>query len=220
MPRAALAFVFAAAALGLAPGATANPPNKEQIRFNAADQASARAALLRRADLGPSGWSGGPVKPDLSSTMRCPGYEPKQSDLVLTGAAEADFRHSGLSIQSSAQVLKTRSMVARDWQRTVVAPKAFGCIRSMLTKTLLSNQRLVSFKKLPFPRLTRYAAAYRAMIDFSSQGQHVLFLADIVLVGRSRTELTLSIVAPAAARASISKAEVRLARGVLARVRA
>ena len=219
MPRAALAVLFVAA-LALAPGATANPPNKEQIRLNAVDQASARAALLRRSDLGPSGWSGGPVKPDLSSTMSCPGYEPKQSDLVLTGVAEADFRHSGLSIQSSAQVLKTRSMVALDWQRTVVAPKAFGCIRSMLTKGLLSNQRLVSFKKLPFPRLARYTAAYRALIEFTSQGQHVLVLADIVLVGRSRTELTLSLEAPAAARASISQAEVRLARGLLARVRA
>lgn len=219
MPRAALALLFLAA-LGLAPGATANLPNKEQIRLNAADRAAARAAVLRRADLGPTGWSGGPVKPDLSSTMSCPGYEPRQSDLVLTGAAEADFRHSGLSIQSVAQVLKTRSMVARDWQRTVVAPKAIACLRSMLTRALPSNQRVLSFKKLPFPRLTAYATAYRALIDLTSQGQHVLFLADIVLVGRGRTELSLSIVAPAAARASISKAEVRLARGLLARVRA
>jgi hypothetical protein len=219
MLRAALVVLFVAA-LSLAPGATANLPNKEQIRLNPADQASARAAVLRRADLGPTGWSGGPVKPDLSSTMSCPGYEPKQSDLVLTGAAEADFRHSGLSIQSVAQVLKTRSMVAHDWQRTVVAPKAIACLRSMLARALPSNQRVVSFKKLPFPRLTRYATAYRALIDFSSQGQHVLFLADIVLVGRSRTELTLSVVAPAAARASISKAEVRLARNLVARIRA
>src|SRR5215208_2929033 len=132
MLRAALAVLFVAA-LGLAPGATANGPNKEQIRFNAADQASARAAVLRRSDLGATGWTGGPVKPDLSSTMSCPGYEPKQSDLVLTGAAKADFRHSGLSIQSFAQVLKTKSMVARDWQLTVIAPKAFRCLRSTLT---------------------------------------------------------------------------------------
>jgi hypothetical protein len=219
MPRAVLAAVFAAA-LGLAPGATADPANREQIRLNAADQAAARAAVLRRADLGSAGWTGGPRKPDLSSTMSCPGYRPKQSDLVLTGAAEADFRHSGLSIQSVAQVLKTRSMVARVWQRTVAAPKAFRCLRSMLTKTLPSNERLVSFRKVAFPLVARYTTAYRMVIDFSSQGRHALVLADIVLLGRGRTELTLSLEAPAAAGATITRAEARLARVLLARVRA
>jgi hypothetical protein len=43
---------------------------------------------------------------------------------------------------------------------------------------------------------------------------------DLVTVGRSRTELTLTMSAPAAARKSLSSAEVRMARALLARVTA
>jgi hypothetical protein len=195
-------------------------PNREQIRFNPADQAAARAVVLRRADLGPTGWTGGAVKPDLSSTLTCPGYNPKQSDLVVTGAAQSDFRHRGLALRSVAQVLKTRSMVARDWRRTVVGPRAFTCLRHMLTKQLTAKERLVLFRKLAFPRLARYAAAYRLLISVRRQGQRALVVVDIVLVGRSRTEVTLTLSAPASARAGLSAAEVRLARGLLARIRA
>jgi hypothetical protein len=225
VPRIALAAVFVASALGLTPGAGVSalrsaPPNREQIRFNAVDQAAARAAVLRRVDLGSAGWVGGATKPDLSSTMRCSGYEPRQSDLVLTGAAEADFRRTGLDVRSVAQVLKTRSMVARDWRRTVVDPRALACLRHTVAAQLRANQRLVSFRKIAFPRLARYAAAYRSLIAVQAQGRSVLVAVDVVVVGRSRTELTLTVAVPAAERASISQAEVRLARLLLARARA
>src|SRR5262245_10050922 len=64
----------------------------EQHKFNAADQAVARAATLKRADLNPaSGWKGGPVKPDLSPSPDCPNYPIDLSSFVLTGAAETDW---------------------------------------------------------------------------------------------------------------------------------
>lgn len=91
----------------------ASRQDREQIRFNPSDQAAAHAAVLRRGDLGP-GWKGGPAKPDLSSGMSCPGYHPKQSDLVLTGAAETHFQHTSLDVRSVAQVLQTPTMVALD----------------------------------------------------------------------------------------------------------
>lgn len=226
MPRIALAAVLVAAAVGLTPGAGVSalrsaPPNREQIRFNPADQAAARAAVLRRVDLGSAGWVGGATKPDLSSTMRCSGYEPRQSDLVLTGAAEADFRRTGLDVRSVAQVLKTRSMVARDWRRTVADPRALACLRHTVAAELRANQRLVSFRKIAFPPVARYAAAYRSLIAVvQAQGRSVLVAVDVVVVGRSRTELTLTVAVPAAARGGISRAEVRLARLLLARARA
>lgn len=221
MQRAALAAVFAAVALGVSSGAMASSSDKARVSFTAADLAAARAAVLHRADLGTAGgWTGGAKKPDLSSTMSCAGYAPKQSDLVVTGAAAADYHHAGLELQSQAQVLKTRAMVQRDWQRTVASPKAFACIRSMLAKSLPAGERLVSFSKQPFPKLSPYAAAYRALVDVSVSGRHALVVADIVLVGRSRTELTLSVAAPAAARAGLPTAERRLAQALLARVRA
>ena len=223
MPPAALA-TLTAVVLGLVAAAAAEPasapPSKEQIHFTAADQRAALGAVLRLRDLGSSGWRGGRVKPDLTSGLACRGYAPKQSDLVLTGAAETAWGRTGLQVRSVAQVLRTRTMVARDWERTVTDPRAITCLRGAITRGLTSSERLVSFRRLPFPRLATYATAYRALIDVSVQGTHARVLADLVLVGKSRTEVTLMLAAPASAGASISAADVRLARSLLARVRA
>ena len=222
--RAALAALVVVVVVGLVAATAAAPasapPSKEQVHFTAADQSAARGAVLRLRDLGSSGWRGGRVKPDLTSGLGCRGYVPKQADLVLTGVAETAWGRTGLQVRSVAQVLRTRAMVARDWERTVADPRAAACLRGAITKGMTSSERLVSFRRLAFPRLATYAVAYRALIDVSVQGTHARVLADLVLVGKSRTELTLMLAAPAAAGASIAAADVRLARGLLARVRA
>jgi hypothetical protein len=152
--------------------------------------------------------------------MHCAGYAPKQSDLVVTGAAETVYHHAGLELQSAAQVMRTRAMVAHDWSRTVTDPRAFSCLRTTLARTLPAGEKLVSFTRLAFPRLTQYASADRAVIEVSAGAQHAQVVADIVVVGRSRTELTLSLEAPASARGGLVAAETRLVKALLARVRA
>src|SRR5438105_15040184 len=114
-------FALASAMVALTIAAAVSAGGGEQIRFNAADQAAARAVVIRRADLGTSGWVGGRVKPDLSAGPSCPNYHPKVSDLVLTGSARTNFRRSGFEFDSQAGVLKTRRMVALDWRRSVLA---------------------------------------------------------------------------------------------------
>ena len=104
-----------------------------------------RAVLIRRSDLGSGGWQGGLVKPDLSAGPTCPNYHPKRSDLVITGAAEADFRRSALEFDSAAEVLKTPRMVALDWRRSVLAPGAVSCLRRTMSNGLGSGAKLVSF---------------------------------------------------------------------------
>ena len=175
--------------------------------------------MIRRADLGSSGWQGGRVKPDLSGGPTCPNYHPKVSDLVITGAAKADFRRSGFEFASQVQVLKTRRMVALDWRRSVLAPGVVSCLRRTLANGLGSTAKVISFAKLPFPHLSTYSALFRGVISVQAQGQTVRVLTDIVLVGRSRTEINLTIAGPAAAKSGISAAERRLARALLARVR-
>jgi hypothetical protein len=216
MPRAALAaFILAAVVVPMAAAAGLDRP---QVRINAPDQAAAQFALVRKSDLG-SGWTGGPKKPDLSSTMSCPGYTPKQSDLVVTGAAETDFQRPGVAVQSIAQVVKTSSMVARDWQRTVLDPRA-KCLRYTLAKQLTKQERIVSFTKLGFPHLARFTNAYRIEIEVRAQGQKVRLTSDLIVIGRGRTELTLSVTAPTVAEKNLVKAELKLARAMVARVRA
>ena len=214
-------FVLAAVALALATAAAVLAGDgKEQIKFNAADQAAARAVVIRRADLGSSGWTGGPTKPDLSSGPTCANYHPKVADLVLTGAARTTFQRSGFEFDSQSGVLKTRRMVGLDWRRSVLAPGVVPCLRRTIGKGLGSSAKVVSFRKLPFPQLAPYAALFRGVIAVSAQGKTVRVLTDLVVVGRSRTELTLTIVGPASAKNALSAAERRLARALIRRARA
>ena len=68
--------------------------------------------------------------------------------------------------------------------------------------------------------MSTYTAAYRAYANVEAQGTTVGLLIDLVVFGRSRTELTLTVTAPAAAATTISAAEARLARILVARARA
>jgi hypothetical protein len=104
-----------------AAGAPGDSPGTAKVKFNMADQAAARAAVLRLADLGPSGWKGGNVKPDLSPGPICANYRPKQSDLVLTGVAESSF-YGAFNAFSGARVLRTVQM-RRDWLAKIRFPR-------------------------------------------------------------------------------------------------
>ena len=216
--RMALLLAIAVVAVTAAAAVSAGD-GKEQIKLNPADQAAARAVLVRRSDLGSSAWQGGRVKPDLSAGPTCPNYHPKRSDLVITGAAKAAFRRSALEFDSAAEVLKTRRMVALDWRRSVLAPGAVSCLRQTMSNGLGSGAKVVSFRKLPFPHLSTYTAFFRGVIVVDAQGQTARVLADIVLVGRRRTEITLSVAGPAGAKNAISAAERRLARVLISRAR-
>jgi hypothetical protein len=215
--------VMLPAALLLGSAGIALAAGGEQIKLKAADQAAARATVIKRADLGSgTGWTGGAVKPNLSATPTCKNFHPKQSDLVLTGAAESDFQNSsGLEFDSEAQVLKTAKMVKLDWQRTIVAPTAIPCLRSHIVSSLGKGSKLVSFKKISLAHLATYTAGYRVVINVAAQGGGTTpVMIEPVLVGKGRTEITLTAIAPRSAQASVSAATVRLARLLVARAHA
>jgi len=66
MRRGLIGALLVVAALLAAAAAFAG--GHEQIKYNAADQAAARAVTIKRADLtGATGWAGGVVKPDISA---------------------------------------------------------------------------------------------------------------------------------------------------------
>ena len=204
--------------LVLAASAAASGPGKQKIELNAADQAAARRVVLRRSDLGP-GWTGGRVKPDLTSQVSCASYHPKVSDLVVTGAAESQFRSTGLVLANEVEVFRTAAMVDRDWRRSIV-PAAVPCLRRTLTKGLGTQAKVLSFGRIPFPKVGTHSAAFRGIVAVSALGRTVRVLLDIVLVGKGRTEISLDATAPAAAARAVSSAERRLARTLAARARA
>jgi len=208
----------AAIVLVVVAGAAAGGPGKQKIELNAADQTAARAVVLRRTDLG-AGWTGGRIKPDLSSQVSCPSYHPKVSDLVVTGAAASQFRGTGLALANEVEIFRTAAMVDRDWRRSIV-PAAVPCLRRTLTKGLGAQAKVLSFRRIPFPQVTTHTAAFRGIVAVSALGQTVRVLLDIVLVGKGRTEISLDATAPAAAARAVSAAERRLARTLAARAHA
>jgi hypothetical protein len=211
----AIACLFATTAVALADNG-----NRQNIRFNAADQAAARAAVLRRSDLGSGAdWRGGAKKPDLTKAEPCPNYNPKQSDLVLTGIAETQFTQGILAFDSEVEVLETPRMVQLDWRRSVLAPGVLPCLRSTTTKALPAGATVVSIKRLPFPHVAPYTAAFRLTTDVHAPSGTVRLFVDLVLFGRGRTESSLTTSAPYSARVPVKTAEIRLAKTLAARVR-
>lgn len=207
-----LVALVAAAAVGAA------NPGKEKIALTAAGQKQAKAEVLLRSDVGP-GWSGGPKKPKLSSTMPCSGYRPKQSDLVMIGAAETRWHVTGIEIESDAQVLRTPAMVRRDWRRTVLARQVMPCLRQGIKNSLKPSEKLISFRRVSFPHVARYTRAFRVIIDVTtSTGQVVPVEIDLLALGAGRNELTLSITGPKAAKAAQRSAELRFARTLASRL--
>jgi hypothetical protein len=204
-------LIAAGAGLVLATAAQANV-----IRLNAADQKAARAVVLKISDVG-SGFTGGVKKPDLSSDTGCKSYNPKTSDLVTTGAAETSWKQGiGLvAFDSQAEILKTAAMVHTDWARSN-QPAVLTCLREQFKKQFGSQATLVSAAKVAVPQLATYTAEYRVVIDY----QGLRIFVDVLLVGRGRTEITLTSSGLWSSHASVRATDLRLARLMVRRITA
>lgn len=191
-----------------------------QKRFNPADQAAARAVVLHRADL-PAGvaWKGGFAKPDFTA-LKCPGYAPKDSDLVVTGAARTTFEAGTSFYDGQAQIMQTARMVRLDWQRSIQTPGLLPCLRSSFAKEMGSDAKLVSLRKLAFPRVATYTMAFRVVFDTSAQAGTVRLVSDAIFFGGRRTELTLTTVGLYAERVRMQAIEQSVARKLANRIRA
>jgi hypothetical protein len=111
-------------------------------------------------------------------------------------------------------------MVTLDWQRTVLAPQLLPCLRSGLGKSVGTSARVVSVRRIAFPHVATYANAIRVLVDVPTTSAKVRVFVDVVVVGRGRTEITLTTTAPLLLDASVRPAEIRLAKILVARVRA
>jgi hypothetical protein len=210
------------AALAAAGGAAGAAPERPQVRFTAADQAAARAVVLKRADLANApGWEGGTRKLNLSEPSPCTDFRPKQRDLVVTGGAHTLFSHpAGIVFDSEAYVLRTRRMVHLDWQRVVRNRRFAACLRTSAAKGLGAQGRVLEVRRLRFPQVAPFTAAWRLVIELSAGGRRERMFFDVVFLGRGRTELALSTTARYAERTRLAGVQHRLARRLVARVRA
>jgi hypothetical protein len=174
---------------------------------------------VRRTDLPGSGWKAKVEKPKLGSGTGCPNFKPKQSDLIVVGGAETVWTRSGVAIDSEAQVLKTPKMVKLDWKRTVTAAKVLPCLRHNVRESLSASEKLSWVARMPLPRFPALGRLYRTVIVVTTKTAKTPVLVDSLVIGKGRTEITLTTTSLYASRKAVTREEVRLARILVRRAR-
>jgi hypothetical protein len=175
-------------------------------RFTPADQARARAMVLRLGDLNPA-YAAHPAS-DGGSGFFCAALD--ESDLTLTGRSNSpSFTATGEYISSTASVYATRSDSNASWTRGTSAAGE-QCVRAGLRAELQGGAvRLVSFKRVAFPRRGSRSVAYQAVATI--QGIHVFV--DFVAMQVVRAQIGVLYVN---ALAPPAQSELRRLTGVIA----
>jgi hypothetical protein len=194
-----LALISTAVALG----------DNPTVKISSADQAKAVAALLRPSDFG-AGWRGGRTKTAPITPPSCPGFDPKESDLTVSGHADArfTFEQGGVELDQDVEVLASAAAVQKDFARTIVPPLG-PCLAYQLRKS--PSVVSVAVAKLPFPPTGSVSAAYRASIVLRSHGVRVRLLRDFVFFGEGRVEYSLNVNAPVGVGDQLVRFELSIA---------
>jgi hypothetical protein len=178
-------------------GAAAAVADNPTVRISKADQAKAESVLLTLKDFG-VGWSGGQRTPSKLTAPKCPGFDPKESDLTVTGHAEARFTYTRGSVvfDQDNQVLESEKAVTTDFDR-VIQPKLKDCLAYELKQSGKAQIVSVVVRELTFPKLGTKSAAYRGTMVLRAGTRKVTFVSDFIFIGQGRFEYSLNVVAPA-----------------------
>jgi len=180
-----------------------------QKRIVPADQARARAMLLKQSDLAP-GFRATP--PTGESNTYCKALD--DSDLTLTGEAESGaFAAPGVFLSSLGQVYESVADSNTSWGRGT-STAGERCAREELGKQFRGQGLVVqSFRRVAFPRLAERSASYRLVVA----GQGLRVFVDVVVLKQGRAQAAVLF---GSALAPFPKdVEVRLARIVERRAR-
>lgn len=211
---ASLLAVVLALALAAVVGAAVAAKGDPQKKINAADQARARAIVLRQSDLGPS-FKGTRHASSGGTQFDCAVLD--ESDLTITGLADSPDFSAGLAFAlSEAQIYESRADASTAWKRDT-STAGIACLRSTLRREYAKQGlTLLSLRKLAFPNVSQKTAAYRLALRGKSQGLTVTVYLDVMVLLRARAEVMLGI---GSALAPPGRAgELRLARVIAGRM--
>ena len=137
--------------------------------------------------------------------------DPKASDLVVTGYADASFenRDADVHVAQNLLVLSTSAAVQKDFSRTIQPPLA-ACLEYQLKRS--AHVTAVKVEPLAFPRIGSVSAAYRASVTVQLKNGAAKFLRDFVFFSNGRLELSLTVDAPARYRQQLLPFEAEMAR--------
>jgi hypothetical protein len=202
----ACAVALAAAVIALLLVAQAAGVRK---RLNPVDQAAAKRAELKASDLpGDFKWivHHAGSSSSSSSGASCPGYNPKTSDLVVTGESGASFHTAGAGIETAASLFQTPHMVALDWKRRFV-PAFAACLRHLLLAGGGPSLAVISITQLALPPIAPRIAAYRALYRQKVRGAQKLAVYDFIELAGGRTEVILKVALGLGAPSQVQQGE-------------
>jgi hypothetical protein len=194
-----IGFTFTASALADSP----------TVRITSADQAKAVALLLHRADFG-AGWQGGRSSTTALTAPNCPGFDPKESDLTVTGHADAryTFPPDAVEVDQDVQVLTDAAAVQTDFARSI-SSQLGQCLAYQLRQ--VPNVVDATVAQVHYPPTGQVSAAYRAVITSRAHGRVERWVTDYVLIGEGRIEYDLTVIAPFSAEDMLFRFEYQLA---------
>jgi hypothetical protein len=195
VPR--LLVVLVALCIGIPAVALAAADTDPKKKLTAADQARARSVVLKRTDF-VAGWKKVPAPPE--SDEQCPGFNPDNSDLTISGEAVGNFEHTqGLpTVLSFADVYVSPADAAKSWARNV-KPALVRCFGHFFLEGAQADgvkAKIVTQGRIAFPKIAPRTAAFRIVVRLTveQQGQEpvtVPVTMHIVAVGRGRGEAGL-----------------------------
>ena len=193
-------------------GAAAADHLDPQKRIRAADQARAKAVLVRQSDL-PGFQRQGASRPDPHLT--CAGLD--ESNLTVTGDAEGPgWVNPPVLVTSSSTVYATQADARASWRKGT-SPAGVSCLREELGREFeQQGARVVSLRRMTFPALAQSSAAYRLTLAGVVQGQTITAYVDFVVLRQGRA--LAGLVVGSALVAPDRPAEIRLARTTAARM--
>lgn len=195
--------VFLAACLA-APTLALAAEGEPKKRIVPADQKKAAAIVLKRTDLA-AGWKRVRT-PDSDNGLKCPGFNPDESDLTLTGESESEFDSTDgtryLAAFSSVYVSNKDALAS--WTRSV-KPAVARCIAHFFREGVADEggkATIVKQGRVAFPRVAPRTAAFRvaARVSFTEAGETttVPFTIHLIGLGRGRGDVGLMAMGPGA----------------------
>jgi hypothetical protein len=187
--RIAIVALVGLALVGAATAANGEPRKALTAKGNS----TAKSVVLKRADLSPGFTQRTRPDDDLPKGVRCGALD--ESDLTITGEAQSpdfQFTQPGIyvTVGSTANVYRTLKDATASWNRGTSA-KTATCFADIvrLGAPRGQNVKIVSAKRLTFPKVAPKTAAFRVVATLTLSGkQRVRAYIDAVILQNGRVQ--------------------------------
>lgn len=164
-----------------------------QKALTAKGKAMAQSIVLKRGDLSPAFTARKRADDDLPAGVRCDALS--ESDLTITGEAQSpDFQLTQpgvyVTVGSTANVYRTMRDAGASWKRGTSA-QTTTCFADIIRLSAPRGQRvkIVSSKRLEFPKVAPMTAAFRVVATLTLSGnRRVRAYIDAIILQHGRVQ--------------------------------